>query len=171
MTPNKPAKRVAFAPTEETPTPAKKQVGLKLDNSQSMTETLPKKPNPAEGQKQAEVANAKLNGYAKRAAELATNFKKIIEDKILPVNKSVIAKDVERSLIDGFVELGTEMNNDTREKEGMGSMGICALLLRTVFIQRDRINELDYAREQLEKRIAKLEANQSQTIDTPNKTG
>ena len=166
--PKKPTGRVAFSP-EETSAPAKK-VGLKIDNAKSMTETLPKKPDQAEGQRQAEAANTKLNGYAKKAAELAMAFKKALEDKTLPDNKSAIAKDIERSLIDGFVELGTVMNNDTREKEGMGSMGVCALLLRTVFIQRDRINELDYAREQMEQRIAKFEATQSQTIDT-SKTG
>jgi hypothetical protein len=152
-------------------TPPKKQLNLQMDNKNSMTEQLPKPPPLAQGQKQATAANAKLNGYSERAASLAISFKKALEDKTLPVNKSPIAKDVERGLINSFIELGIEMNNDPHEeKDGMGGIGIISLLLWTGFIQRDRINELEYTVEQMKIKLAKVE-NLSQRIDTTKTSG
>ena len=36
------------------------------------------------------------------------------------------------------------MNNDSNQPEGAGSIGLESLLLHTVLIQRDKINELEF---------------------------
>jgi hypothetical protein len=163
-----PQARRAF---QSEPTTAKKKLELNIDNKQSMTETLPKPEDHSAGQKQAVEANERLNEYSERAATLAMSFKKALDDKTLPMNKSIIAKDAERSIINNFVDLGTDMNNDTREKEGMGAMGIIALLLRASLLQRDRINELEYAGEQMRIKIGKLETQIKEPIDKPKTSG
>ena len=153
--PTQPNKPRAFQDREVQP--ARKNLALKLDNKKSMTEALPKPIDPAVGQKQVEEVNARLNNYAAEAAQLTLAFKKVVLDKTLPINKSILAKDAEHSLITNLIELGTAMNNDVREKEGIGAMGNIALLLGTLLVQRDRINELGYVVEQLERKVHALE--------------
>lgn len=137
--------------------PPRKKLELNLNNKSSMTEALPKPIDPAVGQKQANEANAKLNDYAQHAAQLTTSYRKIISDKTLPSNKSVLAVDAERAIISQYIELGTQMNNDIRQEEGQGSMGLISLLLHTTLIQRDKINELGYVVECLERKVKTIE--------------
>lgn len=137
--------------------PARKQLDLKLNNQNSMTTQLPKPIDRAIGQKQAEETNARINDYATQGGQLALAFKKVILDKTLPSNKSILAKDAERGLIGNLVDLGTAINNDGREHEGQGAMGTIALALGMLLIQRDKINELGYVVETLEKQVHSLE--------------
>jgi hypothetical protein len=156
--PQQPQQRIAFQ--ETAPTANKKKLDLNINNKQSMTETLPKSQSTvlAEGQKAAAEANDRLNGYADEAARLALAFKNILNDTTLAVNKSVIARDAEKGLIGNLIALGTTMNNDVRQEEGQGSMGVITLLLGTSLNQRDKINELAYADTQHAQRIMALEA-------------
>jgi len=159
--------------------PAKKQLGLKIDNQKSITASLPKRPDLAAGQKQAEAINNELNEYSAKASELSLAFKKVMEDQTVPQNKSPIAKDAERELIGKLVALGTAMNNDRRDpQEGQGSMGVITMLLHFTLFQRDRINVLEYNLDQLyqnqsklNKKLADQEKLIKELIDKPGKTG
>jgi len=95
--------------------------------------------------------------YALRAAELSSNFRKILDDKSLVKNKNVFQLDVERDILESLIKLCIEMNEDENEKESMGATGLVALLLKACLIQRDRINNLDFNYVQLESRILLLE--------------
>jgi hypothetical protein len=142
---------------------SKKNVGVKLNNSKSMVNSLPKKPSKDEFVKKATEVNETLNTYTLRAADLASKFKKVLEDKNLVQNKSLFALEAERDLLSNLVQLAVDMNNDQHEQEGMGAVGLITLLLRTALIQRDKINQLEYNYSLLEKRIRDI----NQVVLTP----
>jgi hypothetical protein len=162
LTPNNSGKVSRAFQERDTP-PARKQLDLKLNNKNSMTTQLPKPIDQSAGQKQAEEVNARLNDYAAQGGQLALSFKKVVLDKTLPINKSILAKDAERGLITSLIDLGTAINNDNREQEGQGAMGTIALVLGMLLIQRDKINELGYVVETLEKQVHSL-GNQVQAL-------
>lgn len=135
---------------------SKKNVGLKLSNKKSMLDTIPKKPSKEEFSKKAAEVNDTLNTYNTRAADLALKFKKVLEDKTLAQNKTIFSTDSERELLSNLVQLAIDMNTDEHELEGMGAVGLITLLLRSVLIQRDKINMLEYNQNLLEKRIKDL---------------
>ena len=51
-----------------------------------------------------------------------------------------------------MIKLAVDVNNDPNEQEGMGSLMWIVLLLKTLLMQRDRINQLEYVVSQLEKK-------------------
>lgn len=134
----------------------KKNVGVKLSNENSMLNSMPQKPSKEEFVKKASEVNETLNAYTARAGELASKFKKVLEDKNLAHNKSIFAIDSERELLANLIQLAIDMNTDEHEQEGMGAVGLITLLLRSVLIQRDRINLLEYQLSHLEKKIKDL---------------
>ena len=85
------------------------------------------------------------------------SFKKILDDKTLLQNKNIFSLDLEKEIISNLARLAIDMNTDENEIEGMGSVSIITLLLRTSIIQRDRINSLEYKSTLLENRIKELE--------------
>jgi|688.fasta_scaffold881774_2 hypothetical protein len=138
---------------DDSPIQAPKQ-GLKnVSSKKSIFESLPKKPSPEEFEKRVKDAQESNSGYKKRAAELALNFKKILEDKTLPQNKNIFANEFERELLVKMIQLAIEINNDPNEQEGMGSLGWITLLFKTILSQRDRINNLEYNISVLEKKL------------------
>lgn len=133
------------------------KVGLKLNNKNSILGEVAKKPSKEEFVKKAAEVNEQLNVYQQRAADLAIKFKKVLEDKTLPVNKNIFSMDAERDLLSDLVKLGIDMNLDENEVEGMGSMGLIMLLFRSLLIQRDKINNLEYTLLGLENKIKALD--------------
>lgn len=109
-------------------------------------------------EKSANEANDRANAYKDRAAALASSFKKILDDKTLAPNKNIFSKDLEKEVISRLVQLAIDMNTDENEMEGMGSVGLITLLLRTSVILRDRVNSLEYNLSVLEKKIKDLES-------------
>lgn len=100
-----------------------------------------------------EVANKSFNDHEdrkKKCVELGARFLTILNDRTLKDNTSPIAKDLERQIVSELCELATVINNDEFESEGMGSLAIITLLLKSVLMQRDKINELLYKIQQLE---------------------
>jgi hypothetical protein len=94
--------------------------------------------------------------YKGRAAELASQFKKMMQDKTLPQNKNVFIQDSEREVLTKMVQLAVDINNDPNEQEGMGSLTWITLLFTTCLSQRDRVNKLEYAMTLLDKKIDSL---------------
>lgn len=129
------------------------KVGLKKVSSQkSIFESMPKKPSQEEFNQKVKQVQEKSSSYKVKAASLASQFNKAMADKTLSENKNLFQAEVEKDLMTQMVQLAIDINNDPNEQEGMGSLGWITLLMKTCFSQRDRINKLEYAVQQLEKR-------------------
>ena len=158
-----------FDEEEDKPSTKSKQVGLKNVSSQkSIFDSLPKKPTQEDFDKQVKQVQERNNGYKIKAAELALQFNKSMADKTLSENKNMFQQDMEREIMQKMVQLAIEINNDPNEAEGMGSMTWITLLMKTCFAQRDRINKLEYALVQLEKKTDKalISKENSSTLDS-----
>jgi hypothetical protein len=146
--------------------PAK--IGLKNVSSQkSIFDTAPKKPTQEEFESKVQKIQETSGGYKAKAADLAVQFKKLVDDKTLAPNKNVFAKQLEKEILTNMAELAVEINNDPHEQEGMGSLGWVILLLKTILGQRDRINNLEYTISLLDKKIEQL----NKTIDMGKVSG
>lgn len=139
---------------EDPKEPREQKVRLKQVSSQkSMFDGAPKKPTPQEFQQQVHAVAEKSNSYKVRASKLAQDFGKLMQDKTLPQNKSLISQEAEKEVLSNMIQLAMEINNDLNEQDGMGSLGWIALLFRTCLVQRDRLNVAEYKLEQVEKKI------------------
>jgi hypothetical protein len=123
----------------------------KVSSQPSMFDSQPKKMTQEEFNKKALEVNNTSSDYKKRAAELALKYKKAMEDKTLPQNKSIFSNEFEHELISDMIKLAIDINNDPNEKEGMGSLSWITVLLKSSFSQRDRINQLEYEVLQIKK--------------------
>jgi len=65
-----------------------------------------------------------------------------------------IQKDLESDVARQIVDISLALNNDQTKPEGIGSAGCIMLLLRSVLIQRDIINELSYKVSVMEKQAS-----------------
>jgi vacuolar-type H+-ATPase subunit H len=130
---------------------------LKTTNEASMARQIPKKPSKQEFEQAAKEANETLNSYKERAAKLAADFKRVMDDHTLAENKNILASGVERELIAGLAQLAIDVNNDQHEQEGMGSVSMSVMLLNHLLTTRDRLNHLEYRLEQQEKKLRALD--------------
>lgn len=138
---------------EITPEATKITKGTKLNNDKSMFSKV--KVDKESFEAAADKYIGGLQERDKQAVELARQFINIIKDKTLPENKSKVAENVERELKNKLLNLGIDINNDENEEnDGMGSMAIISLLIKTVLLQRDTINLLDYRLYKLEKLVS-----------------
>lgn len=144
----------------------KNKIGLKKVSSQeSIFDNIPKKPSQNDLVEKVNNMTQKGDSFKARTADLAIKFKKIMEDKTLPQNKNIFAQDHEKEILSLILSLASEVNNDPNELEGMGSLSWIAQLFKTCLMQRDRINKIEYALFQLEKKI--IENNKN--LDVKNK--
>lgn len=133
-------------PQEYTPKNTMKSQGTSMFDNQR------KPPTQQEFQHKVQASQEALAGYKKRAAELFVLFQRSMSDKTLAQNRNILNAETEKELLQNILQLATDINNDPNEQEGMGSMTAITLLLKTCLLQRDRINELEYAVAQLQKR-------------------
>jgi len=130
----------------------------KLDSSKSQFN----KPSRPSFESAAEEAVNKAEDKKQKALELTKQFWNVIRDKTLPENKGPLKKDLEKEIsnklisyaieINGYVDVTDDDGNILgKEPDGMGSVGLIALLMKTVLYQRD-VNNL------LEKRLVDLES-------------
>jgi hypothetical protein len=129
--------------------------GIKISND---TSTVPKPPpdTSVAFQEKATAVFGKFEEYKARGWELASTFKKMVDDTILAANKTVISKDVEQEVVNKLVALAIDMNEDNDQPQGIGAVALCTTLMRVILSQRDKINMLTYRIENVEKRIASL---------------
>lgn len=140
---------------EQTPSP--KALVKNVSSQQSMfSKPLPHKHEQEKFEEDVKQAVDRSMSYKQRAAELASQFKKMMQDKTLPQNKNVFAQDSEREVLTKMVQLAVDINNDPNEQEGMGSLTWITLLFTTCLSQRDRVNRLEYAMTLLDKKIDSL---------------
>lgn len=86
---------------------------------------------------------------------LSSRFIGFIRTKTLKENKSPIESSVEAETVQGLVQMALKLNNDQTQPEGIGSVGVITLLLKSVLAQRDIINNLEFKVSQLEKIVKK----------------
>jgi hypothetical protein len=139
---------------EEPKGPRENKVTLKNVSSQkSMFDGSAKKPTPQDFQQQVHSSQERASSYKVRASDLAMQFAKMMADKTLPQNKNVFALETKRELLQNMVQLAKDINNDINEEESDGSLIWIIVLFNTCFDQRDRINQLEYALTQTNKKI------------------
>ena len=146
-------------PFSSEPRDRKPKKGLKINNEQSSI-PVPKDPNASEFNQAADRAFARNEDYKKRSVELTAKFSSMMDDRVLPDNKTIIVKDLEQEVQSQLSKLAMEMNKDEGQPEGIGSVILVALLMKMCVRQRDQINLLSYKITQLENLLA---ASQKQT--------
>jgi len=158
--------------SDEEVSPKSKKIGIKNVSSQkSIFDSMQKKSTQEDLDKSVKHTQERASAYKIRAADLATQFNRFIADKTLSQNKNVFQRDTEKELMTKMIQLAIEINDDPDEAHGgMGSLGWVALLMRTCFAQRDKINKLEYIVYQLDKKITLIEEN-SKPVDKETKSG
>lgn len=134
------------------------KVGLKKVSAQkSIFDSMQKKPSQEDLDRKVKQISEKSNSYKIRAAELVKEFNKCMADKTLSSNRNIFSRELETELLSKMIKLADEINSDIIEKDGMGSLSLITILLKTCFSQRDRINSLEYAIFQIEKKLNSLD--------------
>jgi hypothetical protein len=128
--------------------------GLKpMSGQKSMFDGKPKPPSQKQFEQSVEQVQQQLSGHKKKAAELFIAFNKAIMDKTLPQNRNILNMDAEREILQSMIRLSQEINDDPNEAEGEGTLMWIVCLLKTCLAQRDRINELEYGLELVQRSI------------------
>jgi len=131
---------------------------VKLDNTKSRFAKKAEEQKKQEAQFDQSVDDYQKNQAAlvKKASELSSQFMSYIKDQRLnlPENKGPVLIEMEKQICKELTDLSLELNQDQSQPEGIGSAGMILLLLKTVLVQRDFINELRYD-------ISKLKKNSS----------
>lgn len=92
----------------------------------------------------------------KRAVEVISRFFNLTKDKTLVRNRGGIAADVEQEIRQDLCRLALDLNNDETEVDnGSGSVVAISVLLKIILAYRDRINELEFKVENLERDVKK----------------
>jgi hypothetical protein len=88
----------------------------------------------------------------KKAVSAVTRFLQMCNDKTLPKNKGMVGLDVEREIRQELIQVAIDLNNDpTEEQDGMGSVTLISALCKVLLTQRDRLNQVEYDLQQLQK--------------------
>jgi hypothetical protein len=137
-------------PFDDKVRPPRQKAGLKINNNSSNV-VAPKAPSSVAFEEAATQSFEKKEGYKARMHELGPRFRAMVEDRVLPQNKSPISKSLEDEVFQKLLGLAKEMNADALEPEAEGAVILSGLLLKMVLFQRDIINNLAFKVEQLEK--------------------
>ncbi len=128
--------------------------GLKLKPSRSK---LVQRQAKQDFEEQVKDTHKRLEGHLKIAYELGTEFTKIMADTRLAENIGPYERSFEKEILRKLINYAITINSDPHEQEGMGSVSIITLLLKTMFNMRDKMNESSYNNHLLERRIQQLE--------------
>lgn len=138
---------------EEDPKEFVPKIGLKqVSGQKSMFEAKVRKPTQQEFQQKVHESQEKLSDYKKRASDLFIKFHRSMSDKTLSQNKNVFGNEAEKEMLQDMIQLAIDINADPNEKEGMGSLTWITLLFKTCLSQRDKLNDLEYAVSNLQKK-------------------
>jgi hypothetical protein len=151
------------------------KVGLKKVSSQkSIFESMPQKPTQEDLDSKVKKMQERASRHKIKAADLASQFNKMMNEKTLPQNKNPFQKEMERDLLGQMIQLSIDINSDPNEQyDGMGTLSWVTLLLKTCFSQRDKINQLEYNVTQLEKKVSPAALSQeiAKALDNTKKNG
>lgn len=119
-------------------------IGLnKVSSKKSMFESN-KRPSVSEFEEDARKVNDSSISNKSRVIELSSQFRKIIEDKTLPENRSPLQETFQTETFTKLLELANALNEDDNEPDNVGSMALIVLLMKTNFLLKDKINVLEY---------------------------
>ena len=135
----------------ENSSPAPVVSKTKLDNSRSRF--AQKSLEKQNFETKAVEVQEKIQERKQRAFELSQEFLEILKSKTLVSNKGPIEQSVERDVIKKLTEFSIEMNTDPDELENIGSTGVNVLLLKSVLILRDSLNEANFKIDKLEQEL------------------
>jgi len=125
---------------------------MKKPGTQSMFDGKKKPPSQQEFQQKVQASQETMAGYKKRAAELFVQFQRSMADRTLAQNRNIFNSETEKEMLQNMLQLATEINNDPNEEEGMGSLTLITLLLKTCLAQRDRLNDLEFVVDTLQRK-------------------
>lgn len=137
--------------------------GVKLKNKNPVPPS-PKIQQKEQLQENAQRIVADQNKKLSETKELAQQFLDLLRDKKLAKNKTQINLEVEKEVQQKLINFLIELNNapeEEQQNDGMGSATICMLILKSLFIQRDRMNELEYRLETMHKNLESIVKNQN----------
>lgn len=133
---------------------------VKLDSSRS--QFVKKAQTEEEFSKKVDSFQSNQVEKNQRAAELAKDFWDLIKSTELTKTKGPILKNREKEIISNLILYGRELNNDPPQnadgsvEDGVGSIAIITLLMKSILHHRDLCNELEYRLSEAEKQIKKL---------------
>jgi len=142
--------------------------GLKLSAKKSRfakKDDEPTPPTQEEFEKEVRQFKARDMDQRNKIAQLSSQYKGILLDRTHEDNKSPIQKELEASIIKELANLGLMLDNDQDQPEGIGSIGLCNLLLQANILQRDTINSLSYDVARLSRVVANLHSKLSDAED------
>lgn len=142
-------KKPLQSPDEYTP-----KATMKKPGTASMFDNQRRPQTQQEFQQKVQDSQETLAGYKRRAAELFVAFQRALNDKTLAQNRNIFNAETEKEMMQKILQLAVEINNDPNEQEGMGSVTAITLLLKTCMAQRDRMNEMEFALSQLQKKTS-----------------
>lgn len=146
-------------PFDNTPKDFKPKSSLRpVQGSPSMFDGKPKPPTQQEFEKKVQEVQEQSSAYKRRAADLFMQFNKALMDKTLPQNRNIFNAETEKEMLQNMLQLATEINNDSNEQESMGSLTLITLLFKACLAQRDRINQVEYSLDVLNKKIESFPA-------------
>lgn len=146
----------AFSDDERDATPDG-NTGLKLTGDKSRY-AQKSTPNPTTEDFENAVAGMKNDEIEikNRIADASTKYRSLLRDRTVSENKSPLKQSLEKEVIKELSDLGLVLNNDQQRPEGIGSIGLCNLLMQMNLQQRDQINDLSYEVVKLQRVIEKL---------------
>lgn len=94
---------------------------------------------------------------SKKILKVISSYMQMIDDRTLVRNRGSIANDVEREIREQIINLAIDLNNDeTEEENGKGSVVVLIAVTKALMKYRDRLNDLEYTVQQLQKDFSKL---------------
>lgn len=130
-----------------------KNAGLKsVSSSKSIFDSIPKKPTRDSLKQKIGEMQETTSSYKKKISDLTKKFLSFINDKTLKENRDPFQESLEKETISQLTDLASQINEDPSEREGMGSLLLSTILMKIVFQQRDKINNLEYRISKLEKK-------------------
>ena len=101
----------------------------------------------------AEDQHSKIEEYRGEMFRLATEFKRMINDQVLPENKGPIVANLEKENLDKLIRLSSAINQDDTQEEAAGCNALCMILMKCILSQRDNINKLSHSMHKMEMHI------------------
>ena len=99
----------------------------------------------------------KLRNNLTEAFELGRQYRELFEDKTISENKNFLNESREKEIIGKLIQYAVKVNIDEDEHEGMGSVALITLLLKSMIKMRDRYNDIEYKYHLLERNHVRLE--------------
>ena len=115
---------------------------VKIDNSKSRFES--KKQLKQQFEESVKEISESSNEKKIKGMKLSASFIEILKSGTLQENKGPIEKNVEQDVLKQILDFSNELNNDPSEPEGLGSVAVSAILLKSVLLLRDKVNELSH---------------------------